>query len=258
LCPYNSKMKTNSIIPILALSEYVALIEKDCSKAGRYLFRGQLKDDLLLPKFLRVDTVPKGRQSPIIEEKMFRDFKRRGRPFLKIEPQNEYEWLALAQHHGMATRLLDWTSSALAALWFIVTSKRNISNDGIIWILRFDERDIKYPKKEELPYNIDETKIFCPTHIEDRFIAQGGWFTVHNYKRGVIRFDKEKNFKNKLQKIIIKRSKFNEIRFSLNQCGINKLSLFPDFGGLCEHINWINTRKYPGKIPGIPGTRTTT
>jgi hypothetical protein len=97
-----------------------------------------------------------------------------------------------------------------------------------------------------------------PNHIEDRFIAQGGWFTVHNYKRRIIPLDKEENFKNKFQKVIIKRSEFNEIRLSLNQCGTNTLSLFPDFFGLCEHINWINSRKFPGKIPGIPGTHTAT
>lgn len=98
-------MKTNTRIQ--SLSAYVNEIEKKCSKAGRYLFRGQLECDQLLPKFLRNDVMPPGRQSPIVEKIMFNDFKRRGRPFLKIEPQNEYEWLALAQHHGMATRLLD-------------------------------------------------------------------------------------------------------------------------------------------------------
>lgn len=109
-----------------------------------------------------------------------------------------------------------------------------------------------------MPYELKETKVFCPTHIENRFIAQGGWFTIHNYNRRTIPLNKEMNFKNKLQPIIIKRSAFNNIRFSLNQCGINTLSLFPDFGGLCQHINWINSRKYPGKIPGISGTSTTT
>lgn len=226
---------------INSLSEYTKVIEGTCSRKGGYLFRGQLKGDDLLPKFLRDDVMPQAKQSPLIEEKMFRDFKRRGRPFLKIEPQNEYEWLALAQHHGMVTRLLDWTSSALAALWFTVTSKRVIGNDGAIWRLRFDEGDIIHPGKDDLPYQLSETKIFHPTHIEQRFSSQGGWFTIHNYKDAKIILNKETNFKDKLEMLTVSRSAFEEIRYNLNLCGINQLSLFPDFGGLSEHINWINS-----------------
>jgi len=222
-------------------SEYTGLLEKTCSRPGRYLFRGQREGDDLLPKFLRDDIMPQSNQSPIIEKNMFKDFKRRGRPFVKIEPQNEYEWLALAQHHGMSTRLLDWTSSALAALWFTVTSRRKTNSNGVIWRLKFEESDIIYPKKEDLPYQSTETKIFHPTHIEQRFSAQGGWFTVHNYKDKKVTLDNELSFEEKLDKLIIKKSEFGKIKSSLNLCGINKLSLFPDFGGLSEHINWINS-----------------
>ena len=45
------------------------------------------------------------------ERWLLEEFKKGARPHALLPPQDQWEWLALAQHHGLATRMLDWTSN---------------------------------------------------------------------------------------------------------------------------------------------------
>ena len=80
-------------------------------------YRGQADDWPIVPKIARI--VPRGNLNSD-EDQMLQTFKRQMPQFVDNVPDNDWDILAIAQHHGLATRLLDWSHNPLAALWFAV------------------------------------------------------------------------------------------------------------------------------------------
>ena len=229
--------------PIESLTEYIEVIEENTIDHNMVLFRGQRKQESLLPKIARDDT--KLKENILKSEKeMFEEFKRRSRPFVDSKPEYDLEWLALAQHYGLITRLLDWTKNALAALWFVVSKPALSSQDGIVWLFSVNKSDFVKEENEENPFDIQKTKVFQPSHIARRIIAQDGWFTLHAVSKKQNKFVALNNnlfYRTRIKCFAISKKWHPDIRKELNLCGINYSSLFPELTGICRHIVMENT-----------------
>ena len=194
------------------------------------IYRGVTnKDYQLVPKIGRVPLRP--RQSRQLEEgRIFRRFRERALPYLEFIPRNDWDWLAIAQHHGLPTRLLDWTRNPLAALYFAV--EHESIHASAIYVLRGYK--VLSTKIHPDPFEYPQVGKFVPDRITRRISAQLGVFTIHP--------EPEKPFlSDSLEKLIIPNRIRRQLKRIVDTYGINRATLFPDLDGLAHHITWQRT-----------------
>lgn len=212
------------------------------------LYRGQTLDKVLLPKIARYDL----QDAEEIEREMLEDFQRRSITLIDYHPGNSWDWLALAQHHGMATRLLDWTENPLIALWFSMSPKLEDMNVdySVVWAFNVPKEDIVNVTENKDLFKGATTKVFKPNHITRRISSQFGWFTIHKAdKHGrFIPFEENPEYTERLFKIKISNACFKECKERLHNFGINSASMYPDIDGLAKHVEWLFLEKRFSKL----------
>ncbi|MFH0962465.1 MAG: FRG domain-containing protein [Planctomycetota bacterium] len=227
-----------------SLVEYIHVLQRGFFKDS-VLFRGQRADWPLLPELLR-STVKLKAPREIVEREAFEHFRRTALPFVGSKVTSNWDWLVLAQHHGLPTRLLDWTRNPLAALWFTVRKPGEKGLDGVVWAFRYKNRELVDTERNKDPFEATGVKVLRPVHIAGRVVSQSAWFTVHTFLQSsrlvqAIGFEGQWH-PDVLTKVLVPPDAFAEIRSELNCCGINEAMLFPDMDGLCRHIRWQFTR----------------
>lgn len=218
-----------------SFEELAGLVQK-FRKHGNWIFRGVSQSThQLIPKIGRPDSRKgkgAGQNLPYdrtAERTMIRHFIRSAAPYVKHAPATQLEWLALAQHHGMSTRLLDWSTSLLVAAYFAVRDTRDSTSSPMIYCVR----DVPLVPEEshDCLDALDEVMLYYPPHISPRIPAQSGLFTVH-------RNPDQPFVPAELIRITIGKSPLT-LKFNLNACGIHHASLFPDIDGLAAHQSWL-------------------
>jgi hypothetical protein len=189
---------------------------------------------------------------PAQEERILRIFKRKAHQFLPMPPawDDDFQWLALMQHHGAPTRLIDFTWSPYVAAFFAL--ERTLS-DGVVWAMnpaRIDSTRADKPVRMDPRIKGNFRRHFLkgnrhfiwmgePGTMNRRLIAQSGTFAVP----GAIDVPLEEilsgsDAENVLAKFILKNSVRETGMRELYRMNITYATLFPDLDGLAKSMGY--------------------
>jgi hypothetical protein len=250
-------------------ADFLRFIETSEPDNCTFIYRGQvakfysrdIKADfltILRPSLYRQD-VPRG-DLITLEKRLLDDFKREARPYIDRLPESEVDWMILAQHYGLPTRLLDWTFNPLAALYFAVENEEQPYDsdvyEGKVYEFQIYESGDKVEliNEQELTamefgaaIDKDYFKLVVPPHFDSRIQAQASCFTLHpqfghydNRQMGDL-FGELTIQALAARICTIPKKYFRAIKFQLHDLNISRKTLFPDLDGLCKTITWKNT-----------------
>lgn len=215
---------------IKSFEDFHNAIKEDSGKI--VIYRGVRDVDYkLIPKLGRLKF--KNRDVIKQERMMLRLFKEQSLPFLDYIPSNEWEWLALAQHHGLPTRLLDWTTNPLVAAYFAVEKEHN--GDSAVYVYKTKKFINTFKKKD--PFKRNTVGKFIPSHVTPRITAQAGLFTIHPTPTEVFN-------DSAIKTLTISEESRQKLKKELYRYGVHRASLFPDLDNLAQHIEWDRTDQY--------------
>ncbi len=202
------------------------------------IFRGVSKESYkLVPSFGRLENIPiEERKS--LEVTILDEFKRHAIAFLESQVQDDWEWLALAQHNNVPTRLLDWTTKPLVALFFAVN--KDPGENCVIYhvnIKKYYSSLFGMKEDPEDPLSLANVRLFRPLHLDAKIQVQGGVFTVHPDPFDP--FDQED-----ITKWVLPAESKHNLRAILDLYGISWATLFPGLSGLGLYLNDLASGKY--------------
>jgi hypothetical protein len=222
-----------------------------------YIYRGlSCKDYDLKTSLIRL-----GGNYPELEPHLLRNFKKYAHR--DASPGNSiWNWLAVAQHHGLPTRLLDWTYSPYVALHFATADFQSFDNDAAIWCVNNVKTNEFLPGKLREVIAEEGSNVFTadmlepvcsslkelgklkekefvlflePPSLDQRIIHQFALFSIMSSPEAELHTWLEEHPGLYFRVIIPAKLKW-EVRDKLDQANITERVLFPGLAGLSQWL----------------------
>lgn len=228
---------------------------------SKFVFRGIGDSDFALSTSL----MRLGGDYAHLEAHLLRRLKKYA-PKLVLEDLSDWHWLTIGQHHGLPTRLLDWTRSPFIALHFATDDLSLYKRDGAVWAIHTKDAMALAPKSFERKWErlgklgFDLTTLpevvtnlpdfsalsrtpfpifFEPPSLDDRVVNQYAMFSaMSDPKLGIDDWLASPTVAKKVryQKIIISRELKGEVRDKLDHANVSERTLFPGLDGICAWL----------------------
>jgi FRG domain len=221
---------------------------------SNYAFRGRpLASEDLTTSLARL-----GGETRAIERPLLRHFRKyAARDAVPVD--STWNWLALAQHHGLPTRLLDWTYSPYVALHFATARRAAFGEDGAVWMVDYVRAHELAPRKlreqlEREAANVfttemiaavasdfgeldklgDDVVVFVePPSFDERIVNQYALFSLQTE----VSLDRWLEEHPELtRKLVIPAELKWEVRDKLDQANLTERVLFPGLDGLSRWL----------------------